>query len=236
MQGWRNYRRQLRTASPVRRSFGSEAGVARPFLMLIVAAAVLVLGGLVLVGFGAGRWWSERSASTTEAAAEAATNADSGTGDPVPDQPVEFGTVLFVIDGDTVDLEIDGQEERVRLLGIDAPESVHRSVPEQCFGAESSAALSELLPVGSQVRLERDEDPRDRYGRLLLYLYRVEDDLFVNRWLVQNGLADTSFYEPNTARVDELTAARAEARANRVGLWGSCDGPDQPLDLSLIHI
>ena len=143
-----------------------------------------------------------------------------------PDEAV----VTKVIDGDTVELDFAGRRERVRLLGIDAPESVHPILPVQCFGPEASAALTALLPAGSTVRVVRDIEARDRYDRLLLYLYRADDDLFVNRWLVANGLADTAFYEPNTALADELTRARTDARATTAGLWSHCDGPDQPLD------
>ncbi|MEM9565879.1 MAG: thermonuclease family protein [Actinomycetota bacterium] len=139
-------------------------------------------------------------------------------------------TVVDVVDGDTVELAIDGARERVRLLGIDAPESVHPSLPIQCFGPEASAELAALLPAGSVVRVERDTEARDRYDRLLLYLYRADDGLFVNGWLVGNGLADTAFYDPNTTRAAELTRIRNRARADAVGLWGRCDGPDQPLD------
>ncbi len=138
--------------------------------------------------------------------------------------------MIDVVDGDTVEIEIDGLRERVRLLGIDAPESVHPTVPVQCFGAEASAGLAEALAAGTEVELQRDIDARDRYDRLLLYVYRSSDGLFVNRWLIEQGLADTSFYEPNTAQAATLIAARREARAARIGLWGSCDGPDQPLD------
>ena len=120
--------------------------------------------------------------------------------------------------------------ERVRLLGIDAPESVSPVVPRQCFGAEASAALGALLPVGSMVRISRDIESRDRYGRLLLYLHRSDDGLFVNRWLVEAGLADAVFYEPNTTHRAELEQARSIARQSGAGLWGACDGPDQPLD------
>jgi micrococcal nuclease len=140
--------------------------------------------------------------------------------------------VAQVVDGDTIDLDFGRRRERVRLLGVDAPESVHPTVPVQCFGAEASAALGELLPSGSVVRVERDVEARDRYDRLLLYVYRADDDLFVNRWLLDNGLADTAFYDPNTTRATELTKARGGARAGRIGLWGRCDGPDQPLDES----
>ena len=154
---------------------------------------------------------------------------DPGTTAPASG-PIEEAIVVEVVDGDTIDVDIGGARERVRLLGVDAPESVHPSVPVQCFGPEASAALDQLLPAGTPVRLERDVEPRDRYDRLLLYLYRADDDLPVNLWLVRNGLADTAFYDPNTTRSSELDRARAAARSEGAGLWGSCDGPDQPLE------
>lgn len=144
--------------------------------------------------------------------------------------PADRAVVAEVVDGDTVDLDIGGRRERVRLLGVDAPESVHPSVPVQCFGAEASAALGQLLTPGTEVRLRRDVEARDRYDRLLLYLYRVDDDLFVNQWILAQGLADTAFYEPNTTLAAPLRQARGQAMAGGIGLWGSCDGPDQPLD------
>lgn len=138
--------------------------------------------------------------------------------------------VDFVIDGDTVDVTIAGQSERVRLIGIDTPESVSRSVPIQCFGQEASDALTGLLPPGTELRIERDTEARDRFGRLLLYLYRAEDDLFVNEWMIDQGFADTMFFEPNTTFEGSFTRARNDARADELGLWGACDGPDQPLE------
>ena len=142
----------------------------------------------------------------------------------------DHAIVVEVVDGDTIELVIAGQTERVRLLGIDAPESVHPTVPEQCFGAESSSSLAELLPPDTRVKLERDTELRDRYDRLLLYVYRLSDGLFVNSWLVSNGLADTLFYEPNLSHAATLTTARNQARSNLAGLWGSCEGPDQPIN------
>ncbi|MDH3295847.1 MAG: thermonuclease family protein [Acidimicrobiia bacterium] len=137
--------------------------------------------------------------------------------------------VVEVIDGDTIELAVGDTVERVRLLGIDAPESVHPTVPEQCFGRESSAALRSLLPPGTEVEVFRDRQLRDHYGRLLLYLYRSEDGLNINHHLVASGLAATSFYEPNTHLQAELTRAERQAQRDRVGLWASCDGPDQPV-------
>ncbi len=137
--------------------------------------------------------------------------------------------VVSVIDGDTVELTIGGTRERVRLLGIDAPESVAVNVPEQCFGAEASAALAELLPPGTAVEITRDAESRDRYGRLLLYLVRSSDGLFVNEWLVASGYAAAVSYEPNTAHRPALAGAERRATAGPTGLWATCDGPDQPL-------
>lgn len=149
----------------------------------------------------------------------------AGTATP-PDQAI----VEFVIDGDTVDLAIAGTTERVRLIGIDTPESVSRDTPVQCFGAEASEALTGLLPPGTAVVIERDIEARDRFGRLLLYLRRADDGLFVNRWMVEQGFADTLFIEPNTTFEADFTRARNEARSADLGLWGACDGPDQPLE------
>lgn len=142
----------------------------------------------------------------------------------------ETARVEWVIDGDTVDLIIDGEQERVRLIGIDAPESVSRDTPVQCFGEEAAAALKGLLPINSEVRIERDRESRDRFGRLLLYLFRANDNLFVNEWLVTNGYADTLFFEPNTAYRSSFTEHRNTARSAPIGLWESCEGPDQPLE------
>ncbi|HEY1117252.1 MAG TPA: thermonuclease family protein, partial [Acidimicrobiales bacterium] len=77
------------------------------------------------------------------------------------------GVVTHVVDGDTLDVEVAGTEERVRLIGVDTPESVARDRPVQCYGTEASAYLASLVPAGSAVRLERDAVARDQYGRLL---------------------------------------------------------------------
>ncbi len=151
---------------------------------------------------------------------------------PAPDADIgqpETAVIDWVIDGDTVDVVIAGSTERVRLIGLDAPESVSRDTPEQCYGAEAAEALRGLLPVGQEVRVERDAESRDRYGRLLLYLYRLDTELFVNEWLIANGFADTMFFEPNTTYRARFAELRDRARGAGAGLWGHCDGPDQPL-------
>lgn len=131
-------------------------------------------------------------------------------------------TVVHVLDGDTAIMDIDGAEESVRFLGIDTPEIAHPGEPEECFGPEAAARTEALLPPGTPVRLERDLEARDRFDRLLAYVHRADDGLFVNEILVHEGFADTLSIEPNTAHESSLAAARVRARTAGRGLWGRC--------------
>jgi micrococcal nuclease len=158
----------------------------------------------------------------------APTPSPAPRGEPAVDGNAE---VVRVVDGDTVEVTIDGEPEpeTVRLIGIDTPESVARDRPNECFGDEASARTADLLPEGTPVRLERDVEARDRYGRLLAYVRRSSDGLLVNHDLVAGGYAEASSYPPNTARDAELAAAQAEARRARAGLWGACGSADVPV-------
>jgi len=138
-------------------------------------------------------------------------------------------TVVAVSDGDTIDVDFGGDVEAVRLLGIDTPETHHPTEPVECFGAEAAARTTELLPAGTLVRLVRDTEARDRFGRLLAYVYRGRDGLFVNRSLVEDGYADVLDIAPNDAHAAELARLVADARAEDRGLWGACGGPDVPV-------
>ena len=131
-------------------------------------------------------------------------------------------TVVDVVDGDTIDVRIAGRDERVRLIGIDTPETVDPDRPVGCYGPEASARTKDLLPAGTAVRLERDVEARDRYGRLLAYVYRSEDGLFVNLSLAVDGYADALVIEPDTAHAGDIGAAVADARAAGRGMWGAC--------------
>lgn len=155
--------------------------------------------------------------------------ACSATSEPAetPTTPV----LVDVVDGDTIVVRFStGAEERVRLLGIDTPETIDPSRPVQCFGSQATEALSLLLPAGTPLRLERDVEARDRYGRLLGYIFRADDDLFVNTELLRGGFADLSIYPPNEAYRSELTAAVTAARTSAAGLWSACGGADVPLN------
>jgi micrococcal nuclease len=131
-------------------------------------------------------------------------------------------TVLKVIDGDTVDIDIKGNTERVRLIGVNTPETKHPTKPIECFGPEASAYLTQLLPKGTHVRIERDIEARDRYGRMLLYLYRESDNLFINLDLVSHGYGIPMSIEPNTFHRNDFVHAAALAETTNVGLWKAC--------------
>lgn len=138
--------------------------------------------------------------------------------------PTGTARVERVIDGDTIVVRIGRSTERVRLIGIDAPEVAKRGEPGECFGDEATRILADLAPPGGSVVLERDAEARDVYGRLLAYVSVQAGDgsVLVNRELLVRGAARILRIAPNTARADEFDAVAAAARASGAGLWGAC--------------
>lgn len=136
--------------------------------------------------------------------------------------PPGHGVVDAVVDGDTIVVRVGGHREHVRLLGIDTPETVDPRKPVACFGPQASAATKHLLTPGTAVRLERDTEARDVYGRLLAYVYRESDGLFVNLELAKQGYADVLAISPNLTHADQFRAAVDDARATARGLWAAC--------------
>jgi micrococcal nuclease len=124
-------------------------------------------------------------------------------------------SVTEVIDGDTIVIE---GGERVRYIGINTPETKHPTKGVEPFGHEASEA-NRRLAEGKKVRLEFDVQERDRYGRLLAYVYLL-DGTFVNLELVRQGYAQVATYPPNVKHQEEFLEAQGEARAAGRGLWG----------------
>jgi len=154
----------------------------------------------------------------------AASSRSTTTGGPQDVAVEPNASVVRVVDGDTIVVDVDGREETVRLIGVDTPETVRPDSPVECFGPEASGRTHQLLPPGTPVRLERDAEARDDYGRLLAYVVRASDGLFVNRDLVAGGFAQPMTFPTNTAHTSELVgAARAAERAG-LGLWAACGG------------
>lgn len=127
-------------------------------------------------------------------------------------------TVIRVVDGDTVKINFNGKEESVRLIGVDTPESVHpNSIKNTEFGKKASEFTKNYL-AGKDITLEFDVQERDKYGRLLAYLY-INGEMF-NKILLQEGYAQVSTYPPNVKYVDEFTKIQENARNNKKGMWG----------------
>lgn len=121
-------------------------------------------------------------------------------------------------DGDTIKLDIAGKQETVRLLLVDTPETVHPTKPVQPFGKEASDFVKELMPIGKAVQVELDVSERDKYGRLLAYLY--VDGKMVNKLLLEKGFARVAYiYAPNTRYVDEFQAIQKKAQEKGIGIW-----------------
>ena len=119
--------------------------------------------------------------------------------------------VIRVVDGDTIEVLIDGQSYELRYIGINTPE---HGFPYFQDSTNANRALVE----GQEVMLEKDVSERDRYGRLLRYVY-LTNGLFVNGELVAKGLAESIAYPPDTKHQDELDGLRAQAVAQGLGLW-----------------
>ena len=141
-----------------------------------------------------------------------------------PTGPTVTGVVVNVVDGDTIDVLVDGVEVRVRLIGIDTPE-IHSGV--EWLGPEASAALSALV-AGQEVVLEKDVSETDQYGRALRYVW-VESGsgwLLVNLELIRLGFASVTTYPPDVKYVDALYMdAQQSAQDAGLGRWGPVPTP-----------
>jgi micrococcal nuclease len=146
----------------------------------------------------------------------------SGCGNESATTSPNSATMKRVVDGDTIDIAIGGNTERVRLIGINTPETKHPTKGMECFGPEASAYTEQLLPKGTKLRVERDIEARDKYGRLLLYVYIENSNVFVNLDLVLQGYARPMVFEPNTAHKADFAQAATQAELRNVGLWQAC--------------
>jgi micrococcal nuclease len=159
---------------------------------VIVAFVVTVLAGSSAVG-----WWIGRTAHGPPAA-----------------------TVVRTLDGDTIEARFaSGTTDMIRILGVDTPETHHPTKPVECFGPEAAAYTRSRL-LGRVVRLERDVEPRDLYGRRLAYVIvdggRFDDEL------LRLGYARLLVIPPNELHARAMLDAELDARRAGRGLWGAC--------------
>lgn len=125
--------------------------------------------------------------------------------------------VIRIVDGDTIVVDYNGNEEKIRLIGIDTPESVHPNESKNTAeGIKVSDYTKERLK-DKKVKLELDVQERDKYGRILAYVY-VDGEMY-NKELLKLGYAKLATYPPNVKYVDDFTKIQEEARKSKVGLW-----------------
>jgi len=134
-------------------------------------------------------------------------------------QTQDMYVVSRVVDGDTIEVAKEGVKEKVRLIGVNTPETVDPRKKVECFGKEASAELKEIL-LGQKVRLVSDDtqDVQDRYGRLLAYVYR-EDGLFVNQHMIAEGYGYEYTYKVPYLFQKEFKEAQLSAQIQQKGLW-----------------
>ncbi|MCT1438771.1 thermonuclease family protein [Brachybacterium paraconglomeratum] len=147
------------------------------------------------------------------------TGCDDGSGE---------GTVVRVIDGDTLVAVVAGEETTIRLLNIDTPETKHPDLPVQCLGPEATDFLTERLPAGTEIELEYDEERLDRYDRTLAGVY--ESGSLINAEIAAEGLGVPVHFEPNDRFLPEVEEAAATAQSEGLGLFSAateCTVPAQ---------
>ncbi|MDP2166911.1 MAG: thermonuclease family protein [Thermodesulfovibrionales bacterium] len=137
----------------------------------------------------------------------------------------EYFRVIRVHDGDTVTAMIAGKTEKIRLVGIDAPEIGQRS-----WGQKAKRHIEEILDSSDRsVSLEYDIETRDRYGRLLAYLW-TKDGKMLNRTMIEDGYALLLTVPPNVMHVEEFKVSQESARRSKSGIWGSDGLREKPSD------
>ena len=179
---------------------------------LVVAILVVIALGSLLTG-GSDGDTKVASRSSTTRRGPTLPLVTTSTLPPLP--AGDDKAVKGVIDGDSFET-VDGV--KIRLIGIDAPDVE----TEDCFSAEATSHLRDLLPAGRAVRVVYDQTTTDRFGRTLAYVYRLPDGMFINVALAKDGYAIEQNSPPNTAHSDEIAKAVAEAKAASRGLWKAC--------------
>jgi micrococcal nuclease len=197
----------------------------RQWFRRFVACVLLLITILLPLGPG----------EVADAGTPAASRSDTGyrldvkgvQGQTLP-RDVQKAQVHKIVDGDTIEIVYppDDWWYKVRLIGINAPESVKPNSPVQCYGKEASKRMAEIIPVGATVYLERDVSDEDQYGRLLRHVWVVDDGTgkayLVSELLTRGGYVDARRYRPDDKYDERLAQAELAAKHEDDGLWGAC--------------
>jgi micrococcal nuclease len=189
---------------------------ARSATAWIALFAVLAVAALNLIEGPADSSLPPEDGTTTDAAGS---TRDGLEGESARPSGRLSARVARVVDGDTIVIRIARDDETVRYIGVDTPESVKPNTPVECF-AKQAARFNRDLVDGRTVVLTFDRERRDRYGRLLAYV--DVGGRSVNAALISGGYARTLAIEPNTSRAGRLSLLEDRAQAQGRGLWSAC--------------
>jgi micrococcal nuclease len=181
----------------------------------------LVLVLLVVLLAGCDGYLEGGGGRAGKAPAELATSDAERAGWPDPPKDAVTAKVQRVVDGDTFIATVRSRRERVRVIGVDTPESVDPNRPDEPFGEEASTFAKHYLD-GETVQLAGDAEPRDRYGRMLAYVW-LQDGTFWNALLAAEGYAQQLTIPPNVTYASLFRRLVGEARGNDRGLWAGED-------------
>ncbi len=193
--------------------------------LLVIFSFLIIVGGLSVLWFSAFGKDNQvvlrpvESPSTVEVspggvASGAATLGVKG----------EMALVTKVVDGDTIEVLMNGQKYSVRIIGVDTPETVDPRRPVGCFGKEASNKAKEILS-GKNVLLEKDVSEMDKYRRILRFVYLPLPDgtlLFFDDYMIREGYGKVLTIPPDVKYSEQFLEAQREARENKRGLWGKC--------------
>ncbi len=188
--------------------------------LLVIASLLIIISGFSFLWFGLKPSTTSLSTSLFSPS-PVVESVEVATSSVVAGLDGERARVTKVVDGDT--FQING-ELTVRFIGIDTPETVDPRRPVGCFGKEASSETKSLL-FGKTVILQKDISDKDKYGRLLRYVFLPLDDgriLFVDDYLVREGFAKVLTYPPDVKYNEQLREAEKEAKENERGLWKAC--------------
>lgn len=185
-------------------------------VILLPILAVLALFAYILFR-GSSAAVSIPSLNPSKIVEEINSNATEST----VESPVLYGpyTVIRVVDGDTAMIDIDGEETRVRFIGVDTPESVNPDESKNTPEGKVASDFTKALLSNQEVYLEYDVDQYDDYSRTLAYVYLDDQKTMVQDELLKAGLATTMTIQPNSKYADRFYALQVEARENFVGFW-----------------
>jgi micrococcal nuclease len=185
--------------------------------MTLARRLAVVLLAVMLAGCGGSL--EQGGGSAGEAPAGLATTGAERAAWPDPPGDAVAAEVQRVTDGDTFVATVEGRKERIRVIGVDTPETVAPNRPVEPYGKQASAFAKRHL-TGATVRLAGDAEPRDRYGRMLAYVW-LADGTFWNALLVAEGYAQQLTIPPNVTYAGLFRRLVAEARREHRGLWAT---------------